>query len=230
MSLSLAALICYVGFYGEKQRPCQTWLVQGIKKKKKKKKKACAGTGRGDSGGGGITRKTRFQEYWGRGIAERQTRVYVHWGEDGSRSLFQQSVKGQKSVCNLTSSTWKRNKETNKRWLRPRYNQTANNRSVTSIHGSVTGFKVYRGLKKSVCFKFTKIFSFCSCGVTTHPRKCRNFSRHASCKVTQSELFYYFNLTYWFTKCYQILYVVHKSNRWCSVGEKMFFVFSTRLE
>lgn len=33
LSLSLADLVCYVGFYGEKQRLCQTWLVQGIKKK-----------------------------------------------------------------------------------------------------------------------------------------------------------------------------------------------------
>lgn len=43
LSLSLANLVCYVGFYGEKHRPCQTWLVHGIKKKKK----ACAGTGVG---------------------------------------------------------------------------------------------------------------------------------------------------------------------------------------
>lgn len=33
----MAALVCYVGFYGEKHGPCQTGLVQGIKKRKKKK-------------------------------------------------------------------------------------------------------------------------------------------------------------------------------------------------
>lgn len=63
LSLSLAVLVCYVGFYGEKHRPCQTWLVQGIKKKHVERR-----------GGGGITRKTWFQEFRGCGITERKTR------------------------------------------------------------------------------------------------------------------------------------------------------------
>lgn len=73
LSLSLAVSVCYVGFYGEKHRPCQTWLVQG------RKKEACAGMRRGGSGGG-VARETRFQELRGCGITvskTRQTKVYV---------------------------------------------------------------------------------------------------------------------------------------------------------
>lgn len=65
LSPGLAVLVCYVGFYGEKYRPCQTPSSTRNKKKSMRKDRE------GDDGG--ATREAWFQEFGGRGITESKT-------------------------------------------------------------------------------------------------------------------------------------------------------------